>query len=98
MVVFTNVSGRFAFDAAFSFNIVGSTNSMDLTDVSGNILHSTENNSQDQDHTEAKKCFKIRRGVAGLVSRLVHTLGKIMHKQRNVYGYLPSTLLAGQIS
>lgn len=46
MVVFTNVSGRFAFDAAFSFNIVGSTNSMDLTDVSGNILHSTENNSR----------------------------------------------------
>lgn len=41
-------------------------NNIDLTDVSGNILHSTQNNSQDQDHTEAKKWFKVRRGVAGL--------------------------------
>lgn len=57
MVVIINVLGRFTFDASFSFNIVGDRNNMVLTDVSGNILHSMQNNSQDEDHTELKKCL-----------------------------------------
>lgn len=80
MVVIINILGKFAFDASFSFNIVGDVNNMDLTDVSGNILHSMQNNSQDQDHTKAKKCFKVQRGVAGLVSCLVHTMGRSNEK------------------
>lgn len=53
-------------------------NNIDLTDVSGYILHSMQNSSQDQDHTEAKMCFKVLRGVADLVSHLVHTYSGIL--------------------
>lgn len=59
MVVIINVLGRLTFNASFSFNIVGNTNNIDLTDVNGNISHSMQNNSKDQDHTEAKKCCKV---------------------------------------
>lgn len=75
MVVNINVLGKFAFDASFSFSLVGDTNNTDLTDVSGNILHAMQSKSQDQNHSKAKKHFQVQRGVADLVSHLVYTLG-----------------------
>lgn len=41
LVAIINVLERFAFDASFSFNIVGDMNNMDLTDGTGHFFQST---------------------------------------------------------